>query len=162
MAMALMRTDPFQSFERLTQQLRGGGQLPRPMPMPMTALRRGDQVLAYFDLPGVMPEDVDITVERNVVTIRAERRPPIQEGDEVLIDERGYGVFTRQVFLGDSLDLDKMTAGYDLGQLILTIPVSEQAKPRRIKISARDSGPQQIAGPAASEGEATRGAGATS
>jgi HSP20 family protein len=140
--MSLLRFDPFAGLERLTQQMMGERQGPRPIPM--SAVRRDDQVVAYFDLPGVSPEDVDITVERNVVTIRAERRPAYQEGDEVIVNERPYGVFTRQVFLGDSLDLDKMSADYARGELCLTIPVSEKAKPRRIELQTGDQEPQQV------------------
>ncbi|MCU1625797.1 MAG: heat shock protein Hsp20 [Pseudonocardia sp.] len=140
--MSLMRSDPFAGFDRLTQQMMGARQGPRPIPM--AAFRRGDQVLAYFDLPGINPEDVEITIERNVTTIRAERRPAYQEGDEVIVDERPYGTFSRQVFLGDSLDLDKMTADYAHGELRLTIPVSEKAKPRRIELRTSDQEPQQV------------------
>jgi HSP20 family protein len=118
----------------------------------MAAFRRGDQVLAYFDLPGINPDDVEITIERNVVTIRAERRPSYQEGDEVIVDERPYGTFSRQVFLGDSLDLDQMTADYTQGELCLTIPVSEKAKPRRIKLQSSDQEPQQVTANASTEG----------
>jgi HSP20 family protein len=139
--MSLM-SDPFAGFERLTQQMTGGRQ--RPHPIPMSAVRRGDQVVAYLDLPGVGREDVDITIERNVVTIRAERRPDYQEGDEIIVDERAYGVFTRQVFLGDSLDLDKMTADYARGELRLTIPISEKAKPRRIELHSSEQEPQKV------------------
>jgi HSP20 family protein len=147
--MSLM-SDPFAGFERLTQQVMGGRQ--RPHPIPMSALRRGDQVIAYLDLPGVSHEDVDITIERNVVTIRAERRPNYQEGDEVIVDERAYGVFTRQVFLGDSLDLDKMTADYARGELCLTIPISEKAKPRRIELQTSEQEPQQVNASASESG----------
>jgi HSP20 family protein len=140
--MSLLRFDPFAGFERLTQQMTGERRGPRPIPM--SAVRRGDQVVAYFDLPGVSPEHVDITVERNVVTIRAERRSDYQEGDEVIVDERPYGVFSRQVFLGDSLDLDKMTADYARGELCLTIPLSEKAKPRRIELQTSDEEPQDV------------------
>ena len=140
--MSLMRSDPFADFDRLAQQMTAARQGPRPMPM--AAFRRGDQVLAYFDLPGINPDDVEITIERNVVTIRAERRPAYQEGDEVIVDERPYGTFSRQVFLGDSLDLDKMNADYTQGELCLTIPVSEKAKPRRIKLQSGDQEPQQV------------------
>jgi HSP20 family protein len=140
--MSLLRFDPFAGSDRLTQQMMRERQEPRPIPM--SAVRRGDQVVAYFDLPGVSPQDVDITVERNIVTIRAERRPARQEGDEVIVDERPYGVFTRQVFLGDSLDLDKMAAGYERGELRLTIPVSEKAKPRRIELQTSDQEQQRV------------------
>jgi HSP20 family protein len=149
--MTLMGLDPFRDFERFTGRTVGGRQAPRAIPM--TAFRRGDQVFAYLDLPGVMPEDVDLTVERNVVSIRAERHPAHHDGDEVIVDERPYGVFLRQVFLGDSLDLDKMTASYDRGELCLTIPVSERAKPRRIPLAASQQEPQRLTAAAAGEGD---------
>jgi HSP20 family protein len=130
--MAVMRFDPFRDFDRLTEQVFGV----RGMRMlPMEAYRRGDQFLVHLDMPGVNPDDVSITLERNVVAIRAERRSPRQEGDEVLIDERPQGSFTRQLFLGENLDAERLNASYDKGVLTLTIPVSEQAKPRRVKIS---------------------------
>ncbi|WP_214371358.1 Hsp20/alpha crystallin family protein [Pseudonocardia sp. H11422] len=153
--MALLRSDPFHGLERWAQQLMGGAQTARSIPM--EAFRRGDQVFAYFDLPGVAHSDVDITIERNSVTIRAERRPVHQEGDEVLVNERFYGVLSRQVFLGDSLDLDNMSAEYELGQLVLTIPVSERAKPRRIAVRAREDAPQQVTGTATSTGTGATG-----
>jgi HSP20 family protein len=130
--MAVMRFDPFRDFDRLTEQVFGV----RGMRMlPMEAYRRGDQFLVHLDMPGVNPDDVSITLERNVVAIRVERRSPRQEGDEVLIDERPQGSFTRQLFLGENLDAERLNASYDKGVLTLTIPVSEQAKPRRVKIS---------------------------
>jgi HSP20 family protein len=130
--MAVMRFDPFRDFDRLTEQVFGV----RGMRMlPMEAYRRGDQFLVHLDLPGVNPDDVSITLERNVVAIRADRRSPRQEGDEVLIDERPQGSFTRQLFLGENLDAERLNASYDKGVLTLTIPVSEQAKPRRVQIS---------------------------
>ena len=90
------------------------------------------------------PDDVDLTLERNVVAIRAERRSPRQEGDEVLIDERPQGTFTRQLFLGENLDAGRMEASYELGVLTITIPVAEQAKPRRVQITAQPSQPQPV------------------
>ena len=124
--MAVMRFDPFRDFDRLTEQVFGV----RGMRMlPMEAYRRGDQFLVHLDMPGVNPNDVSITLERNVVAIRAERRSPRQEGDEVLIDERPQGSFTWQLFLGENLDAERLNASYDKGVLTLTIPVSEQAKP---------------------------------
>jgi HSP20 family protein len=83
-------------------------------------------------------------VERNVVAVRAERRPLYREGDEVLVDETPQGTFGRQLFLGDNLDAGRLEASFDQGILTLTIPVAEQAKPRRIQVSARSRGPQQV------------------
>jgi HSP20 family protein len=141
--MAVMRFDPFRDFDRLTEQVFGV----RGMRMlPMEAYRRGDQFLVHLDLPGVNPDDVSITLERNVVAIRADRRSPRQEGDEVLIDERPQGSFTRQLFLGENLDAERLNASYDKGVLTLTIPVSEQAKPRRVQISVQSGQQPQPVG----------------
>ena len=126
--MAVMRFDPFRDFDRLTEQFFGGARGLRGIPM--EAYQRGDHFLIHLDLPGVSPDAVDLTLERNVLSIRAERQSPRQEGDEVLVDERPQGAFTRQLFLGDNLDADRLNASYDLGVLTITIPVAEQAKPR--------------------------------
>ena len=140
--MAVMRFDPFRDFDRLSEQFFGGARGMRAIPM--EAYRRGDQFLIHLDLPGVSPDDVDLTLERNVVAIRAERRSPRQEGDEVLIDERPQGTFTRQLFLGENLDAERLNASYELGVLTITIPVAEQAKPRRVQITAQPSQPQPV------------------
>jgi HSP20 family protein len=142
--MAVMRFDPFRDFDRLTEQIFGGVRGMRVLPM--EAYRRGGQFFVHLDLPGVSPDDVNITLERNVVAIRAERRSPRMEGDEVLIDERPRGSFTRQLFLGENLDADRLNASYDKGVLTLTIPVSEQAKPRRVEISAQSGQQPQPVG----------------
>jgi HSP20 family protein len=140
--MALMRFDPFRDLDRLADQALGGMRNIRTMPM--EALRRGDQFIVALDIPGVSPDDVDVTVERNVVEITARRQPMRQEGDEVIIDERPYGEFRRQLFLGDNLDPNNLSAGYDRGVLTLTIPVSEQAKPRKVEIGSVNDGRQEI------------------
>jgi HSP20 family protein len=140
--MTVLRFDPFQEFDRLSRQMLGGGRGPRSMPM--EAYRRGDQFFIHLDLPGVNPDDVQLTVERNVVAVRAERRPFWQQGDEVLVDETPQGSFSRQLFLGDNLDAGHLEASYDQGILTLTIPVAEQAKPRRVEISAKPGGAQQV------------------
>ena len=134
----LMRSDPFREFDRLTQQLLGAGTTTRPAIMPMDAWREGDTFVLEFDLPGVRPETVDIDVERNVLTIKAER--PARNGDwEMLASERPRGVFSRQLFLGDTLDADQLTADYDAGVLTLRIPIAEKAKPRKVEITAGGS-----------------------
>lgn len=133
--MMLMRTDPFRDFDRLTQQLLGPGTTSRPAVMPMDAWREGDTFVVEFDLPGVDPSTLDLDVERNVLTVRAER--PRRNGDwEMLAAERPSGLFSRQLVLGDNLDLDKVEANYDSGVLRLQIPVAERAKPRKIEVSA--------------------------
>ena len=131
----LMRTDPFRDFDRLAQQLMGAaGTTSRPAVMPMDAWREGDSFVIEFDLPGVAPESIDLDVERNVLTVRAER--VARNGDwEMLASERPRGVFSRQLVLGDNLDLERIDATYEGGVLRLTIPVAERAKPRRIEIT---------------------------
>ncbi len=138
----LMRSDPFREFDRLAQQLLGTGTTSRPAVMPMDAWREGDTFVVEFDLPGVRPETLDIDVERNVLTIRAER--PASNGDwEMLAAERPTGLFSRQLVLGDNLDLDQVKADYDAGVLKLTIPVAERAKPRKIEIGTSSNSEQQ-------------------
>jgi HSP20 family protein len=129
----LMRTDPFRDLDRLSQQL--WGTATRPTVMAMDAWRDGDEFVVEFDLPGVSPDSVDLDVERNVLTVRAER--PALNGDrELIAAERPRGVFSRQLILGDNLDTESVGASYSSGVLTLRIPVAEQAKPRRIQISA--------------------------
>jgi HSP20 family protein len=131
----LMRFDPFRELDRLAEQtLSAGTRAIRTMPM--EALRRGDEFKIFIDLPGVVPDDIDLTVERNVVSVRAHRAPAHQEGDEVIIDERPYGEFSRQLFLGDNLDPDRLSADTQDGVLELTIPVSEASKPRRVALGS--------------------------
>ncbi|MGW1809278.1 Hsp20/alpha crystallin family protein [Streptomyces sp. NPDC002078] len=140
----LMRTDPFRDFDRLTQQL--FGEATRPAAMPMDAYRSGDDFLVHFDLPGIDPESIELDVERNVLNVRAERRNPAPEDAEMLVAERPSGTFTRQLFLGDTLDTDRIDASYEAGVLTLRIPVAEAAKPRRIQITGGDAGRKQISG----------------
>jgi HSP20 family protein len=140
----LMRTDPFRELDRLTQQVFGTNGTPaRPSVMPMDAWRDGDQFVVEFDLPGVDPNSVDIDVERNVVTVKAER-PDRASDAEMIAAERPRGVFSRQLILGDSLDTAKVVANYNAGVLTLRIPVAEQAKPRKISINAAGNDRQAI------------------
>jgi HSP20 family protein len=135
----LMRTDPFRELDRLGQQLlgpQGAGTWSRPSPMPIDAYRVEEEFVVHFDLPGVSPDAVELEVERNVLTVKAERRPNATgEHVEMLLSERPLGVFSRQLFLGDTLDTDHIAADYDAGVLTLRIPVAEKAKPRKIKIA---------------------------
>ena len=134
----LMRTDPFRELDRLTQQVLGtNGTLARPSVMPMDAWRDGDTFHVEFDLPGVNPDSIDLDVERNVVTVKAER-PPRAGDAELIAAERPRGVFSRQLILGDNLDTEHIAASYDAGVLTLQIPVAEQAKPRKIAITSAD------------------------
>lgn len=139
----LMRTDPFRELDRFTQQVLGTAA--RPAVMPMDAWREGETFVVELDLPGVDPGSVDIDVERNVLTVRAERRGHSEE-QEMLAAERPRGVFSRQLVLGDSLDTDNVAAGYEHGVLTLRIPVAERAKPRKITISAPESDSGQVEG----------------
>ncbi len=131
----LMRTDPFRELDRLTQQMLGtNGTSARPSVMPMDAWRSGDMFHVQFDLPGVSPDSIELDVERNVVTVKAER--PGRDNDvELIAAEQPRGVFSRQLILGENLDTDKIDASYDAGVLSLRIPVAEKAKPRRIAIA---------------------------
>jgi HSP20 family protein len=130
----LMRFDPYREFDRLTEELAAAA--PRaPRVFPMDAYRRGDQFIVQFDLPGVEPAAIDLTVEQNVLTVRAERRFEPRQGDEVVVAERPHGTYTRQIFLGDTLDTENMRANCEHGVLTLTIPVAEAAKPRRVQVA---------------------------
>jgi HSP20 family protein len=132
--MLMRSTDPFRDFDRLAQQLLGAGTTSRPAVMPMDAWRQGDSFVVEFDLPGVRPETLDIDVERNVLTVKAERTRT--NGDwEMLAAERPNGLFSRQLVLGDDVDLEHVKADYEAGVLRLTIPVAEKAKPRKIEIT---------------------------
>jgi HSP20 family protein len=140
----LMRTDPFRELDRLTQQVFGTpGTWSRPSAMPMDAYRDGDQFVVSFDLPGVSPDAIELDVERNVLTVKAERRP-IGRDVEMQVSERPLGAFSRQLFLGDTLDTDHIDAGYDAGVLTLRIPIAERAKPRKIAINSGEDAPRQI------------------
>jgi HSP20 family protein len=132
----LMRTDPFRELDRLTQQMFGTAA--RPAFMPMDGWRDGDTFHLEFDLPGVQADSIDLDVERNVLTVRAER-PQLEVDSELIAAERPRGVFSRQLILGDNLDLDKITASYRDGVLQLDVPVAERAKPRKISVESSDS-----------------------
>ena len=133
--MMLIRTDPFRELDRLTQQVFGTAA--RPAAMPMDAWQEDGEFVVAFDLPGVSPDTVDLNVERNVLTVRAERRDPTQPNVELVVAERPRGVFSRQLILGDTLDTENIEATYDFGVLTLRIPVAEQAKPRKIAIESK-------------------------
>ncbi|MEU1534131.1 Hsp20/alpha crystallin family protein [Streptomyces fagopyri] len=135
----LMRTDPFRELDRFTQHLMGPGTWTRPSVMPMDAYRDGDQYVIAFDLPGIAPDALNIDVERNMLTVRAERLPPARsESAQTELSERPQGVFSRQVVLADTLDTERIAADYDAGILTLRIPIAERARPR--KISVRSTG----------------------
>ena len=135
----LMRTDPFRDMDRIAQQLLGtaaAGTWSRPNPMPLDAWRDGDEYVVALDLPGVSMDAIDIDIERNVLTVKAERRPTAGSEAEIELSERPLGVFSRQLFLGDTLDTENIKADYEAGVLTVHIPVTEKAKPRKVEIAA--------------------------
>jgi HSP20 family protein len=129
----LMRFDPFADFDRLSRQVLGAN---RTSFMPADAYRIGDRFYLHLDLPGIDPDSVDITVEKNTLTIAAERRWERDEETQVMLAERPQGSFSRQFFLGESLDADQIEAGYDHGVLTVTIPVAETTKARKIEVGS--------------------------
>ncbi len=133
----LMRTDPFRELDRLTDAMFGTAT--RPAAMPMDAYREGDAFVVHLDLPGVDADSIDLTVEQNVLTIHAERKRSYDEGAERIVSERTYGMFSRQLFLGETLDVENLSADYDAGVLTIRLPVAEQAKPRKVQVSGGSS-----------------------
>jgi len=133
----LLQHDPFRDLDRLTQQV--FGTMTRPSSMPLDAWRDGDEFVVELDLPGIDPDKLDIDVERNVLTIKAERLSRIPDAVDAVASERPWGVFSRQLVLGDSLDTEKVDADYTAGVLRLRIPIAEKAKPRKISVASRDA-----------------------
>jgi HSP20 family protein len=143
----LMRTDPFRELDRLTQQMFGAaspGTWSKPAAMPMDAYREGEEFVVCFDLPGVTADAIELDIERNVLTVKAERRPTPGKDVQMQVSERPLGVFSRQLFLGDALDSEHIKADYQAGVLILRIPIAEKAKPRRIEIAGADTDRKEI------------------
>ena len=138
----LMRTDPFRELDRLAQQVLGT--TAHPAAMPMDAWREDQEFVVAFDLPGVSLDSVDLDIERNVLTVKAQRPEPAGKDVEMIASERPRGTFSRQLILGDTLDSGNVKATYDGGVLTLRIPVAEKAKPRKIEIETKES-KQQIA-----------------
>jgi HSP20 family protein len=128
----MLMFDPFRQLDRLAEQVLGTAA--RPAAMPMDAWREGDEYVVALDLPGVEVDSIDLGVERNVLTVRAERKAPVGEGTELVASERPRGVFSRQLILGDAMETENVKASYDAGVLTLRIPISAQAAPRKIEI----------------------------
>ena len=128
----LMRFDPFRDVERWAQQLSGGI---RQTLMSMDAYRQDDHWVVAFDLPGVDPGSIALTVENNVLTVRVQRSWEPQEGEQIVVSERPQGTFTRRLYLGEGLDADHISASYEAGVLTVRLPVAEQAKPRKVAIT---------------------------
>jgi HSP20 family protein len=141
----LLRFDPFREFDRLTEQVEQlAGQGAAAPAIPMDAVKVGDTVEVRFDLPGFDPGSVDLEVDRNVLTLKAERRWSPREGEQVLARERRHGAFSRQLLLGDTLDGSQVQADYRDGVLTVAIPVAETAKPRKVEIGHSSSSPEAI------------------
>ena len=138
----LMRTDPFRDLDRFAQQVLGTPT--RPAAMPIDAYRKGDEFVVQFDLPGVDAASIELTVEKNVLTVHAERSRPEAEGLELLVGERPWGTFSRQLFLGETLDTEHIQAEYTSGVLTLRVPIAEAAKPRRVPINATEAHPDAL------------------
>jgi len=129
----LMRFDPSRELERLTHQVGGAS---RVATMPMDAYRHGDQVVVHIDLPGVDRDAIELSIEKDVLTIQAERAMTRGEGEDWLVAERPQGSFSRQLFLGQGLEANALEAHYDQGVLTITVPVAEAAKPRKVEITS--------------------------
>lgn len=136
----LLRYDPFREFDRLAEQTFGTARTA----LPLDAFRHGDEFVINVDLPGVDPSAIDITVERNVMTLKAERAWHRNDEDQVLMSERPQGTFTRQLYLGEGLDAERVNARYEHGVLTLTIPVAEKAKPRKVEVASGEAGPKAV------------------
>lgn len=139
--------DPFRQLDRLTSELASGRRTPLGMPMDVWQAEDGFHVA--LDLPGVDPQSVEITTEKNMLVIRAERKAEYEQGQNVVVAERPQGSFTRQLQVGETLDLDNVDASYRDGVLRLVIPVAEAAQPRRIQVHHQSGG--QTIGSTASE-----------
>ena len=130
----LMRFDPFAEFDRVNREIWGG----RTAAMPVDAYKLGDRFYLHFDMPGIDPDSIDITVEKQTLTVSAERTWKPAEEATVLVSERPQGAITRRFFLGDGLDTEGIEAGYDHGVLTVMVPIAEQAKARKILVGASD------------------------
>jgi HSP20 family protein len=156
--------DPFRELDRLSQMLGGMTQGRGPHGMPMDLYRSGDHYVINVDLPGADPGSIDVSVEGNTLTIRSERTLRAEGEAQWLAQERLPGSFMRQLTLDESLDVDAIHATYENGVLSMTIPVSSEAKPRRIQVESRRGGPQQVGqseqpGEQTVQGETTSGEG---
>ncbi|MFF5108820.1 Hsp20/alpha crystallin family protein [Streptosporangium sp. NPDC000509] len=137
--MLLTSIDPFiqefdRQFDRLSRQVLGSGEGAARVAMPLDGVRRKDDVLLKFDLPGIDPDTIEVTVDRGVLSVSAGREEEHGEEDRLFVRERPMGTFTRRVYLSEHLDSDKVDAAYSNGVLAVRIPVIERAKPRKVAI----------------------------
>jgi len=149
--MTMLRIDPFGNLDRLTDQVRGRTRAV----LPMDAYRRADEVVVQFDLPGVDPASIDVTVERGRLTVSGDRRPLEAAGAEIVVRERPTGRFVRQLRLADGLDVSQVQADYELGVLTVTLPTHEAGRPRRVEVSHSGAEPTDVAGTVVESAEST-------
>lgn len=128
----LMRFEPFREFDRITEEFLSQH---RARQIPVDAYRRGNEYKVHLDVPGVEPASIELIVEKDVLTVRATRIWTWDEDDQIQVMERAQGEFSRHLFLGESLDRDHITAAYENGVLTITVPVAEEAKPRKVEIT---------------------------
>ncbi len=140
----LLRFDPFRELDRIAGDLDRSMARTAPAPLPMDAYRRGNHVVAHLDVPGVRAEDVDVTVERNVLTVRAVRRLEVAEDDERIVAERRHGELVRQLLLGDTLDPQRVEADVTDGVLTIRVPVAETAAPRKVQVGSGGGGTDTV------------------
>lgn len=126
------RVDPFREMDRLLTQVLASDRAAATMPMDL--YRDGDHYVLHVDLPGADPGTIDVNVEDRTLTIRAERTPRTEHDVQWLAKERPVGTYARQLTVGRGLALDRISATYADGVLTLTVPVAEDAKPRRIEV----------------------------
>ncbi len=130
----LTRFEPFRELDRLF-----GATMSAYRGMPTDVYRRGDEYFIEFDLPGLQPDSIDVTVEGNVLQVSAERKPRYGQDDQVILSERPTGSVRRQLHLGNDVDGNAIEASYQDGVLALRVPVAEQAKPHKIQIGSGTS-----------------------
>ncbi len=134
--------DVLNQFDRLASSVFDTARTPRLMPVDL--FRDGDQYVLSADLPGIDPASVDLDVDGQLLTIRADRMAPASENVKWIAHERPYGSYMRQFTLGDGVDLENITANYEHGVLSVIIPVAERAKPRKIQVAAGSSASGQV------------------
>ena len=129
----LMRSDPFSGFDWLTQRRWSSSSI-----MPMDAYRQGDEYVVHVDLPGVDPAAIDVRVEHGTVSVMAQRSWDPGDDVRLVTAERPQGSFTRQVFLGQDLDAERVHADYNNGVLTVRAPIREHATTRKVQITSGD------------------------
>lgn len=132
MNMLLTSFDPVAEFHRALRTADGGYATMR-----MDAVRRDKEIELRFDLPGIDPESLDVTVDRGVLSVGARRSEEYAEGEKPFVRERVMGSFTRKIRLSDSVDAEKISAAYDGGVLTVSVPLTERAQPRKVEVSTQ-------------------------